>query len=235
MVQAFKLFGRDGGSYIGLMLISTILYLILSMIPSVGSLLTTLVCAPMVAGVYLFARSRESGNMPEFSVFFGVFSNRHYLSFVAQNIFISLITVIAFALAAMWFLGDQLEQLLGALENMQSGKERDVEVALDLLFARDVMLTLACGLIVSIVTATIYFFAPLFVILRDEGFWPALESSRKFVISRFWDVLIMLLSILLLNVVGVMLCCVGLLVTIPISYLAIYLAFADHILSESSL
>ncbi|MFM7103949.1 MAG: hypothetical protein ACKOW8_00395 [Flavobacteriales bacterium] len=233
--QAFKQFGRDGGAYIGLMLLATLSYLILSMIPAIGSVLTTLVCAPMVAGIFLFIRIRETGESADFSKFFGVFSNRYYLAFVAQNIFVSLITIIAFGIAGMLFLGEQLETILSAFEQMQSGNERDVESALNLIFGSHVVLAGITGLIISIVISTLYFFAPLFVVLRDLSFWAALEESRKYASKRFWEVLILLVLIILLNVAGALLCCIGLLVSIPVSYLAMYNAFNDQMESNSSL
>jgi len=233
--QAFRQFGRDVAAYIGLMVLAALAYLILSLVPGIGSLLTTLVCAPLVAGIFLFVSSIESGEMAVFSKFFGVFSNRYYLAFVAQNIFVSLITISAFALAGTLFMGNELEAIYNAIEKMQSGNDRDIEAAMEFITSGNFILALITGSLISIMVSALYCFAPLFVILRDLSFWAALEESRKSTSKRFWGILFLLLMMGLLHVIGALLCGIGLVVSIPVSYLALYNAFQDQIESESSL
>ena len=189
----------------------------------------------MVAGIFLYARLKDTGEIPLFTTFFGVFSNRYYLAFAAQNIFVTLISFCAFAIGVYFLLGDQIETIMDAIERMHSGNERDFLYALNIMNENTVLSAFLIGLIPAIAVSVLYFFAPLFVVLNEMSFWPALEGSRKFVSKRFGAVFILFLIIILLNVIGALLCCVGLIVSIPVSYLIMYNAYVDHIESAHSL
>lgn len=235
--KAFKQFGRDAGAYIGLMLLTALLYFVFSLITGWGSLLSTLVCGPMLAGIFIFIRSSEADERPDFSRFFGVFSNRYYLAFLAQNIFVGLLTILAISALFVLFLGSHSEEIISALTQMQSGEERDVKLGIELLIGIGVnfILAVSIGFVVSFIISTLYFFAPLFVIYHDLSFWPAMEASRRMVYTRFWKITGFVGLLALLNIAGTILCCIGLLVTIPVTYIAMYNAFMDQTSSESTL
>lgn len=99
--QAFRQFGRDAGAYIGLMVLTGLLYFVFSLIPGLGNILTTIVCGPLLAGIFIFIRLRDADERPDFAKFFGVFSNRYYLSFIAQAIFVTLITILFISFIGM--------------------------------------------------------------------------------------------------------------------------------------
>jgi hypothetical protein len=235
--QAFRQFGRDAGAYIGLMVLTGLLYFIFSLIPGLGNILSTVVCGPLLAGIFIFVRLRDADERPDFAKFFGVFSNRYYLSFIAQAIFVTLITILFISFIGMLFLGSQLENIVSAILQMQSGNERDVKLALDQMIGvgGNLVLAVIVGVIISFIISTLYFFAPLFVIIHDLNFWPAMEASRRFVSARFWKTLGLLGLLALLNAAGALFCCIGLLVSIPVTYMAMYNAFTDQIASEPTL
>lgn len=183
--QAFTQFSADAGAYIGIMLLAATIYLILSIAPMIGGILPTLVCTPMIAGIFLFIRSHDTGETPNFSKFFGVFSNRYYLAFISQHIFVTLISIIGFGAAAMLFIGDQLEAMTAALEQLQSKNQQEVVAALELIIGSNFGSAFMIGLLISVVISTLYFFAPLFVILHDLSFWASLEASRQYATKRF--------------------------------------------------
>jgi len=68
---------------------------------------------------------------------------------------------------------------------------------------------------------------PLFIIFRGMSFWEAMEASRKVVSKNYIQVLLFLIVLGILLVVGAMICLVGLLVAVPIYFLAVYSAFED--------
>ncbi len=72
-----------------------------------------------------------------------------------------------------------------------------------------------------------YLFAILFILEYRFGVWQALEASRK-VISKHWlSFFGFSLTLLYVNLVGILFLGIGLLVTIPLSYCAIVAAFED--------
>ncbi|MBN3521911.1 hypothetical protein JYB62_18035 [Algoriphagus lutimaris] len=72
-----------------------------------------------------------------------------------------------------------------------------------------------------------YVFSLLFVLFGGFDFWPAMEYSRKLVHTNWWKFFGFLLLLLLINIGGFLCLIVGLLVTIPLTYLSIYILFEE--------
>ncbi|MEN9227512.1 MAG: hypothetical protein Q6L50_02080 [Gloeomargarita sp. GMQP_bins_120] len=72
-----------------------------------------------------------------------------------------------------------------------------------------------------------YVFTPLVIIDQNLGFWPAMQTSLKVVTKRFFPMLGFCLVLGLLNFGGFLLCCVGLLLTLPLTYCALTVAYLD--------
>jgi uncharacterized membrane protein len=65
------------------------------------------------------------------------------------------------------------------------------------------------------------------IVDRRLGFWEAMELSRKVVTHRFWLMLCLVALVAVINVAGLMACCVGLLVTWPLGLGALIFAYED--------
>ncbi len=72
-----------------------------------------------------------------------------------------------------------------------------------------------------------YLFALMFVVDRGLDFWPAMETSRRSVQPRWFAFFTLFLLLLLLNLGGFLLLVVGLLVTVPLTYCILTVAYAD--------
>lgn len=72
-----------------------------------------------------------------------------------------------------------------------------------------------------------YLFALLMAIFGGVDFWNSLEYSRKLIHARWWKFLLLVLSLILLNIIGILLLGVGLIVTIPLTYYIIYCLFEE--------
>ena len=72
-----------------------------------------------------------------------------------------------------------------------------------------------------------YMFCLLFVIFGGFDFWTSMELSRKLVTTNWWKFFGFGLALLALNIVGILCLFVGLLVTIPVTYLAVYVLFEE--------
>jgi uncharacterized membrane protein len=86
--------------------------------------------------------------------------------------------------------------------------------------------TLLC-LIPGLVLAAAYKFTYLFIFDKRLDFWPAMQASHEVVKRDYFGFTMFLLALVLLNFVGVLCCIVGVLVTIPITYTAITVAYRD--------
>lgn len=72
---------------------------------------------------------------------------------------------------------------------------------------------------------TCWMFTLPLIIDREMDFWTAMKTSRRRVSLHWWQVFGLLVLTGLLNLVGVLLCCVGILVTAPVGFVAIMLAY----------
>ena len=86
--------------------------------------------------------------------------------------------------------------------------------------------TLLC-IIPGLVVAAMYKFTFLFIVDKRMDFWPAMQASHNVVKGNYFGFTIFLLALVLLNIAGALCCFVGLLVTLPISYAAITVAYQD--------
>ena len=99
------------------------------------------------------------------------------------------------------------------------------------------LLSLVAGLFIGIGTllliipgvylAVAYLFASYLVVDRRLDFWPAMELSRRTVHPRWFGFFAFLLLLALLNLAGAVILGVGLLVTIPVSFCAVTVAYAE--------
>jgi uncharacterized membrane protein len=66
---------------------------------------------------------------------------------------------------------------------------------------------------------------------KQMDFWAAMKTSRKMVGKHWWQVFGLIVLVGLLNILGVLACCVGVLFTIPIGFAALMCAY-ETIFSE---
>lgn len=90
---------------------------------------------------------------------------------------------------------------------------------------------IVCGLILLIVPGIYlgvgYMFSLLFVLFGGFDFWQAMEFSRRVVHTNWWKFFGFVLVLILLNIGGFLFLIVGLLVSIPVTYLSVYVLFEE--------
>jgi uncharacterized membrane protein len=87
---------------------------------------------------------------------------------------------------------------------------------------------LAC-IIPGLVVCAMYMFTYLFIIDRKMDFWPAMQASHDIVKRDYFGYTLFFLALILLQILGVLACIVGVLVTIPVMYGAITVAYRDTV------
>ena len=86
--------------------------------------------------------------------------------------------------------------------------------------------TLLC-IIPGLVVAAMYKFTYLFIVDKKMDFWPAMQASHAVVKNDYVGFTLFLILAFLVNVLGVLCCIVGVLVTIPITFAAITVAYKE--------
>jgi uncharacterized membrane protein len=86
--------------------------------------------------------------------------------------------------------------------------------------------TLLC-IIPGLVVAAMYKFTYLFIVDKRMDFWPAMEASHAVVKQDYFGFTMFLLLAVLVNILGLLCCVVGLLVSIPVTIAAITVAYKE--------
>lgn len=84
----------------------------------------------------------------------------------------------------------------------------------------------AC-LVGALVVSSIFQFTYLFIVDRKLDFWPAMQASHAVVKQDYFGFILFLLALIGINILGALACLVGLLVTVPLHYLAVTAAYKD--------
>ncbi len=74
-----------------------------------------------------------------------------------------------------------------------------------------------------------YIFTPFYIIFGRMEFWDAMETSRKLVHREWLSIFAFLIVLFIVNLIGFLALGIGLLITVPLSYCALYAAFDDII------
>jgi hypothetical protein len=78
-------------------------------------------------------------------------------------------------------------------------------------------------------------FGGLLIIDKKLDFWPAMELSRKVVTRHWWKVFGLMLVCLLLMIVGLLVCCVGVFIAMPVVTAATVYAYEEIFGNQSGL
>jgi hypothetical protein len=79
----------------------------------------------------------------------------------------------------------------------------------------------------GIYLAVAWLFTFPLIIDKQLGFWEAMEVSRKVVTRHWWTIFGLLIVNFFLNLAGALVCCIGALVTMPITHAAVMYAYED--------
>jgi uncharacterized membrane protein len=159
------------------------------------------------------------------------------LNFLIQGLLNSLSyvgTVASFAVTSPLFMGNFI--VSAKLLQGQTPEFRDFFAGFQ-YFLPLLLLSLVASLFIGIGTllliipgiylAVAYFFASYLVVDRRQDFWPAMELSRRTINPRWFGFFAFMLLLVLLNLAGAIALGVGLLVTIPLSFCAVTVAYAE--------
>ena len=86
--------------------------------------------------------------------------------------------------------------------------------------------TLLC-IIPGLVLAAMYHFTYLFIVDKRMDFWPAMQASHNIVKNDYFGFTVFLLAMIGINIIGALCCIVGLLVTVPIMFAAVTIAYHE--------
>jgi hypothetical protein len=176
-------------------------------------LMSPLVLSPLAAGNIIVAFKVIKRQPVEFGDFFNGFKNNYFLPIFLSALVIGLFTTICGIPG----------QVLSYVYRFSALASQTSEANPSLLIA-SVSLSFI-GAVAGAIITLFYSLAVPFIIARKMTFWPAMEASRK-VIAKQWPLWILLGILLsLINVVGLLFCGIGLLLTSPLTACVVAAAY----------
>ena len=98
-----------------------------------------------------------------------------------------------------------------------------------LLISVGVFVGMIFCIIPGLVILAVTMFSYLFIVDRNMDFWPAIQASHEVVKLDYLGFTLFILALGVLQIVGALLCFVGLLVTLPIMYADITVAYKETV------
>ncbi|MFQ6088261.1 MAG: hypothetical protein ACE5K0_05095 [Candidatus Methanofastidiosia archaeon] len=100
-------------------------------------------------------------------------------------------------------------------------------VLAQLIIAILIVVGLIFCIIPGLVFALWYMYTLVVIAEKKVGFQEAMRESKEIVSKEFFDHVIFVIVLLFINFIGFLLCLVGLLVTVPLSMVALVMAYQD--------
>ncbi len=229
-VRGFQLFKKEWlivlGSLIVFSLISLLANWLFDYIDFVGALLYTVFSACLYAGFFLILHQIAKGKSPEFTHLFGGFKPRLIARFALYQLVYYILAGVAsipliiglFATTGAapgiikWFEEGMNPENVGAILGPNE-------------FSGAFFVLMGLSLVLFIVLGLSYLLTTPLIILKNKGFWEAMELSRRAVWSKFFPFLGLVVLLFLLNILGVMALILGIFITISISLGVLYAAY----------
>lgn len=219
--KGFEIFKQNIGGFIGFLFVSGILQVIISSIPFIKGLSYAII-APILVGGYIVAKMIDNNETHSFSNFFD--GTKNYAPIFLVTLIPSLIIAVIMLIVGGWayfkisYLGIKPHLDFNDLDSFKS-------------IATATGLGARAGLagIISIVISVLFLFAPLLVVFSKFDAIKALDISRKIVAKKFINWVGFLFLIGIFNAAGAICLLIGLLVTIPSSICAMYVAYNEVI------
>ena len=213
--RGWAIFQENIGGFIGFLIVSGLINYGLGFVPVVGSLVALVIGGPLQAGNYIVAFKLGKRQPVEFGDFFKGFQNTYFVHIFLATLIISMLGSLCFVPAGVViFLATAAVNVSGS-----SGSE-----VLPVIGPLGILLIIV-GVVAAIFLSVVYLFSiPLIVGQRME-FWPAMEASRKILSKQWFGIFIFLVVLGLINIVGVIPCGLGLLVTVPLTTCSVAAAY----------
>jgi uncharacterized membrane protein len=96
-----------------------------------------------------------------------------------------------------------------------------------LLISLFVSIGVVLCIIPGLIVAAMYKFTYLFILDKRMDFWPAMQASHEVVKNDYLGYTLFMLALAGINILGALCCIVGLFVTIPLSIVAITVAYQE--------
>jgi uncharacterized membrane protein len=221
--EGWRLFKAEPGIWIAITVVFIVILAMISMIPILGSVATSLIAPVLAGGVLVGCRTIDRGGQLTIGTLFASFSDRLVPLIVVGVLYIvgellivaliaaSLIATIGFGGLSALFTGDPLEGGYAVLASLGMGA----------------VLTLLIGLLLGIPLMMAYWFAPALVVFRNDEPLAAMKASFDACLANMMPMLVYSLVGIALAFVASIPLLLGWLVLAPVFAGSVYASYKD--------
>ncbi len=214
LVEAYALFRRQPGMWILMVVILGVLFVVISMIPVLGSLASALLFPIFGAGLMLGCRALDQGGTLEIAHLFAGF-RQNTGNLVMVGVF-NLVGWVVMAIAVIAVVGGGV--FMGVMRGGSVGA------------GMSIMSMLIAGLLVAALSVPLYmatWFAPALIVLHDAAPVDALKASffaclRNWIAFTVYSVVLLVFGVIAAIPLGL-----GFLVLVPVLAASVYTAYRD--------
>ena len=218
--RGWQTFTRNPGILLGTGALVWLLMMAGSSIPILGALIQIALYGPLLGGLYVVYLRKIRGRDADVGLIFSAFGPRFF-----QHLMAYLVMFAANLLIFLPVIGTVLFLVFGsAMAGGQGPRPQNFDQVVSGIGAVALVLGGLCLLVciaASWIIGMLWLFAIPLVADKGYDFWPALELSRKRVLRHLGWHLVFSLLFFVAGIVGFLACCVGLVVTLPVSLCAL--------------
>src|SRR5258705_8257112 len=226
--DGWRIVSKHLGYYIGAGVITVIISIFVGFIPFVGGIVNNLIVSPCFAASAIFITWRISKGhaWTDFGDMFKGFSyaTPGLISALIQSFVMALIGLLClFSLIPQFVDLWQLSQGSGAYQN----QEEITELVRSIFFNTKNILLFCLFMLAILLLSAVWAFKIHFIVIYKMDAWPAMELSRRVTTPNLLRLVGLFIIIGLIVIVSALPCGIGLLFSLPLSFGAIYSAFAQ--------
>ena len=231
--DGWRIVSKHLGYYIGAGVITVIIGLFVGVIPYAGSILNNLVVSPCFAASAIFITWRISKGYA-WTDFGDMFKGFSYATPVLISTLIQSFVMVLIGLLCFFSLIPELVDLFelsqgsGAYQN----QEEIIELVQSIFFNTKNILLFCLFILAILLLSAVWAFKIHFIVVYKMDAWPAMELSRRVTAPNLLRLVGLFIVIGLIVIVSVLPCGIGLLFSLPLSFGAIYSAFAQITTSD---
>ncbi len=224
--RGWAIFTQNPLGFIGFCILTGIISGVLSNIPLVGPIANLVISTVLPAGYYIVAFKIGRGRLSEFGDFFKGFQNTYFLPVFLASLVVGLFTTL---LSLPFFISGGLAFYEPFRRIMVQSGDPDLaglpELALPAGLTAILLVLGILLLIPAIYLGVAYTFSIPLIVDRKAEFWPAMETSRKLITRQWLPFFGFSVVLFLINMGGLLACCIGVFFTAPLTICAIAAAY----------
>lgn len=197
------------------------------LIPCIGGIAQMIINPVLQAGMYWYVLNLIRGKTAELSDLFEGF-NRNMVHIVLGGIVIAIISMtVALIVAIPFFISMVIAMMNNGSMNHFDPNHFDFRIFLGLP-----LVGITLMFVVFFFFTVIWMFSIPLIIDKKLNFWEAMELSRKVAMKKFFPLLALFLIATLIGLSGLVLCCFGMLLTLPMAVTIILISAYENLFGD---